>query len=62
MLHARGLYTLIQLVLADDMSAEVPKEIGGGEAIGTLQLAVALLRVRKVPQGMGVRMGVMGRG
>ena len=62
MLHARGLYTLIQLVLADDMSAEVPKEIGVGEAIGTLQLAVALLRVRKVPQGMGVRMGVMGRG
>lgn len=58
--HPRGQHSISQLVLGDHIAAELPKEISVGKAIGALQLAAALLTVCKVPQGMGVRMGVMG--
>ncbi len=61
-LHAGGLHPVLQLKLGDHLAAEGSKEIGVGEAIRPFQLAVALLSVGKAPQGMGVRMGVMGRG
>ena len=62
MLDARCLHTLLQRKLGDHLAAEGSKEIGVRQAIRSFQLPMALLAVGKTPQGMGVRMGVMGRG
>jgi hypothetical protein len=58
----RRLHTPLQRKIGDHLTAEGSKEIGVRQAIRSFQLAMALLAVGKAPQGMGVWMGVMGRG
>ena len=61
-LDARRLHMPLQRKLGDHLAAEGSKEIGVRQSIRSFQLLMALLTVDKTPQGMGVRMGVMGRG